>query len=82
MPTGSKLWKYRYRIEGKAGEFLLGAYGDKKQNLSLADAMTMVGCEHYSLNKVQSKSMIYGIKKDLAKIPNSINWFLLGLLER
>lgn len=25
-PTGSKLWRYRYRIAGKEGTFALGAY--------------------------------------------------------
>lgn len=35
MPTGSKLWKYRYRIDNKAGEYSLGAY----PIISLSDAL-------------------------------------------
>ncbi|WP_138438605.1 tyrosine-type recombinase/integrase [Marinobacter alexandrii] len=35
-PTGSKLWRYRYRIAGKENVFALGEYPD----LSLSDART------------------------------------------
>lgn len=40
MPTGSKLWKYRFRLDGKAGDYSLGAYGEGRLGLSLADALT------------------------------------------
>src|SRR5690606_12400770 len=33
-PNGSKLWRYRYRLDGKENTFAIGAYPD----VSLADA--------------------------------------------
>jgi len=38
MPSGGKLWKYRYRIDGKAGEYSLGSY----PAIPLADAQARV----------------------------------------
>lgn len=35
-PSGSKLWRYRYRLEGKEGLFAIGTYPE----VSLADART------------------------------------------
>lgn len=37
-PTGTKLWRYRYRILGKENLFAIGEYGDAKPKLSLAEA--------------------------------------------
>lgn len=37
-PTGTKLWRYRYRILGKENLFAIGEYGDTKPKISLADA--------------------------------------------
>ena len=37
MPSGGKLWKYRYRIDGKAGEYSIGSY----PVISLIDAKSM-----------------------------------------
>ncbi len=37
-PAGGKLWKYRYRIDGKASEYSMGSYPD----ISLAEASEKV----------------------------------------
>jgi len=39
MPTGRKLWKFRFRLDGKESDYSLGAYGDGKANLSLKGAL-------------------------------------------
>jgi integrase len=38
--SGTKLWRYRYRIAGKENLFAIGEYGDEQPKISLADART------------------------------------------
>jgi integrase len=37
-PSGTKLWRYRYRIAGKENLFAIGEYGDEAPKLGLAEA--------------------------------------------
>jgi hypothetical protein len=39
--SGTKLWRYRYRIAGKENLFSIGEYGDQQPKISLADARTV-----------------------------------------
>lgn len=38
MPTGSKLWKFRFRMNGKESDYSLGSFGDGRSGLSLKEA--------------------------------------------
>jgi hypothetical protein len=46
-PTGAKLWRYRYRIEGKENVFALGEYFNNKRfgHVSL-DFPLLLGLQH------------------------------------
>ena len=37
-PTGSKLWRYRYRIAGRENVFAIGEYGESAPKITLAEA--------------------------------------------
>ena len=38
MPSGSKLWRWKYRIEGKENRYAMGSYPQTRHLMSLSNA--------------------------------------------